>query len=185
MCVAFYSPKDLVKLKKFMEGKGRLTAYGLIYQSLQVLGGFTGAAPANFTREAISIWNNTFGKWNDMIIHRYITDPETSIKDAYKAGALTNREAQDALIADGMTIADAYYTVKKWDTGSDSKYADLYGAALAGGNLADAIAEIVQYGGSEKKAMSQLKSQIGTWYTDPDSKTKISRDHFQGTQYVC
>lgn len=168
--------KLLGNVKKFMEGKGRLTAYGLIYQSLQVLGGFTGAAPANFTREAISIWNNTFGKWNDMIIHRYITDPETSIKDAYKAGALTNREAQDALIADGMTIADAYYTVKKWDTGSDSKYADLYGAALAGGNLADAIAEIVQYGGSEKKAMSQLKSQIGTWYTDPDSKTKISRD---------
>ena len=168
--------KLLGNVKKFMEGKGSLTVYGLIYQSLQVLGGFTGAAPANFTREAISIWNNTFGKWNGMMIHRYVTDTKTSIKDAYKTGALTKREAQDALIADGMTIADAYYTVKKWDTGNDSKYADLYSAALAGGDLADAIAEIVQYGGSEKKAMSQLKSQIGTWYTDPDSETKISRD---------
>ena len=168
--------KLLGNVKKFMEGKGRLTAYGLIYQSLQVLGSFTGAAPANLTREAISIWNNTFGKWNGMMIHRYASKTETKIKKAYMAGALTKEEAQDALVADGMSADDAYFTVKGWETGNESKYDDLYDAALAGGDISDAIAELAEHGVSKKSAKSQLRSRIGTWYTDPDSKIKIDRD---------
>ena len=168
--------KLLGNVKKFMEGKGRLTAYGLIYQSLQVLGSFTGAAPANLTREAISIWNNTFGKWNGMMIHRYASKTETKIKKAYMAGALTKEEAQDALVADGMSADDAYFTVKGWETRNKSKYDDLYDAALAGGDISDAIAELAEHGVSKKSAKSQLRSRIGTWYTDPDSKIKIDRD---------
>ena len=168
--------KLLGNVKKFMNGDGSLTTYGLIYQSLQVLGGFTGAAPANFTREAISIWNNTFGKWNDMMIHRYVSDTKTRVKEAYQAGALSKREAQDALVADGMSIPDAYYMVKGWETGNKSKYDDIYEAVLAGNDISDAIAELVEHGTSEKSAKSQLRSRIGTWYTDPESDVKIDRD---------
>lgn len=168
--------KLLQNVSRFLKGEGSLTSYGLIYQGLQVLGSFTGAAPANLTREVVAIWNNTFGKWNNMMIHKYKTDKKSSIRDAYKSGALSKREAQDALIEEGLSITDAYYTVKGWETGNTSKYDDLYKTALAGGDIAGAVSEMVEYGAKEKEVLSQLKSQIGTWYTDPESKTRIDRD---------
>jgi hypothetical protein len=55
-------------------------------------------------------------------------------------------------------------------------YDDVYSAALAGKDISAAVAEAVKYGEkTEKEVLSQLKSQIGTWYTDPDSDTKIDR----------
>lgn len=169
----------LKNVGKFIQGKGSLTAYGLIYQGLQVLGSFTGAAPANMLREVTTIWNNTFGKWNNMIIHRYETDPKQAIRDAYKAGALGKREAQDALIERGVTVTDAYWMVKEWETGNTSKYTDLYTAALNGQDLTAHIRELTENGKTKKEVLSELKSQIGTWYTDPESDTRIDREEAQ------
>jgi len=166
----------LKNVGKFIQGKGSLTAYGLIYQGLQVLGSFTGAAPANMLREVTTIWNNTFGKWNNMIIHRYETDPKQAIRDAYKAGALGKREAQDALIEQGVTVTDAYWMVKEWETGNTSKYTDLYTAALNGQDLTAHIRELTENGKTKKQVLGELKSQIGTWYTDPESDTRIDRE---------
>lgn len=169
--------KLVQNIAKFFQGKGSLTAYGLIYQSLQVLGGFTGAAPANLLREASTIWNWTFGKWNNMPLHRYKTDPKSQIRDAYKSGALKKSEAREALMAAGISVTDAYYIIKGWDAGeSVGRYDDVYKAALAGDDIGAAVAELVEHGEkTEKEVLSQLKSQIGTWYTDPESDTKIDR----------
>lgn len=169
--------KLVQNIAKFFQGKGSLTVYGLIYQSLQVLGGFTGAAPANLLREASTIWNWTFGKWNNMPLHRYKTDPKSQIGDAYKSGALKKSEAREALMAAGISVTDAYYIIKGWDAGeSVGRYDDVYKAALAGDDIGAAVAELVEHGEkTEKEVLSQLKSQIGTWYTDPESDTKIDR----------
>lgn len=168
--------KLLQNVSRFLKGEGSLTAYGLIYQGLQVLGSFTGAAPANLTREVVAIWNNTFGKWNDMMIHRYKSDERSSIRDAYMSGALSKKEAREALLAAGLEdAASVYWVLKEWDTGNSSKFTDLYDAALAGEDIADAVKELAENGKTEKEAMSQLKSQIGTWYYDPESETKIDR----------
>lgn len=169
--------KLVQNIAKFFQGKGSLTAYGLIYQSLQVLGGFTGAAPANLLREASTIWNWTFGKWSNMPLHRYKTDPKSQIRDAYKSGALKKSEAREALMAAGISVTDAYYIIKGWDAGeSVGRYDDVYKAALAGDDIGAAVAELVEHGEkTEKEVLSQLKSQIGTWYTDPESDTKIDR----------
>ena len=166
----------LENVGKFIQGKGSLTAYGLIYQGLQVLGSFTGAAPANMLREVTTIWNNTLGKWNNMIIHRYETDPKQAIREAYKAGALGKREAQNALIEQGVAVTDAYWMVKEWDTGNTSKYTDLYTAALNGQDLTAHIRELTENGKTKKEVLSELKGQIGTWYTDPESDTRIDRE---------
>ena len=169
--------KLVQNIAKFFQGKGSLTVYGLIYQSLQVLGGFTGAAPANLLREASTIWNWTFGKWNNMPLHRYKTDPKSQIRDAYKSGALKKSEAREALMAAGISVTDAYWIIKDWDAGeSTGRYDDVYKAALAGDDISAAVAELVEHGEkTEKEVLSQLKSQIGTWYTDPESDTKIDR----------
>ena len=169
----------LKNVGKFIQGKGSLTAYGLIYQGLQVLGSFTGAAPANMLREVTTIWNNTFGKWNNMIIHRYETDPKQAIRNAYKAGALGKREAQDALIDQGVTVTDAYWMVKEWETGNTSKYTDLYTAALNGQDLTDHIRELTENGKTKKQVLGELRGKIKEWYTDPESDTKITREQAQ------
>lgn len=173
--------KLVQNIVKFFQGKGSLTAYGLIYQSLQVLGGFTGAAPANLMREATTIWNWTFGKWNNMIVHRYKTSEKDSIRNAYESGAISKAEARDALVASGETIADAYYMIKGWDAGEKvGVYDDVYSAALAGKDISAAVAEAVKYGEkTEKEVLSQLKSQIKKWYTDSESDTKITREQAQ------
>jgi hypothetical protein len=90
---------------------------------------------------------------------------------------MTKSEARDALVAAGETIADAYYMIKGWDVGEKvGVYDDVYKAALAGEDIGAAVNELVEHGEkTEKEVLSQLKSHIGTWYTDPDSKTKISR----------
>ena len=169
----------LKNVGKFIQGKGSLTAYGLIYQGLQVLGSFSGAAPANMLREVTTIWNNTFGKWNNMIIHRYETDPKQAIRNAYKAGALGKREAQDALIDQGVTVTDAYWMVKEWETGNTSKYTDLYTAALNGQDLTDHIRELTENGKTKKQVLGELRGKIKEWYTDPESDTKITREQAQ------
>ena len=169
----------LKNVGKFIQGKGSLTAYGLIYQGLQVLGSFTGAAPANMLREVTTIWNNTFGKWNNMIIHRYETDPKQAIRDAYKAGALGKREAQDALIEQGVTVTDAYWMVKEWETGNTSKYTDLYTAALNGQDLTAHIRELTENGKTKKQVLGELRGKIKEWYTDPESNTRITREQAQ------
>lgn len=173
--------KLVQNIVKFFQGKGSLTVYGLIYQSLQVLGGFTGAAPANLLREASTIWNWTFGKWNNMPLHRYKTDPKSQIGDAYKSGALKKSEAREALMAAGIPVTDAYYIIKGWDAGgSVGRYDDVYKAALAGDDISAAVAELVEHGNkTEKQVLSELRQQIKVWYTDPDSKTKITREQAQ------
>lgn len=173
--------KLVQNIVKFFHGKGSLTVYGLIYQSLQVLGGFTGAAPANLLREASTIWNWTFGKWNNMPLHRYKTDPQSQIRDAYKSGALKKSEAREALMAAGISVTDAYYIIKGWDAGeSVGRYDDVYKAALAGDDISAAVAELVEHGNkTEKQVLSELRQQIKAWYTDPDSKTKITREQAQ------
>ena len=169
----------LKNVGKFIQGKGSLTAYGLIYQGLQVLSSFTGAAPANMLREVTTIWNNTFGKWNNMIIHRYETDPKQAIRDAYKAGALGKREAQDALIDQGVSVTDAYWMVKEWETGNTSKYTDLYTAALNGQDLTAHIRELTENGKTKKQVLGELRGKIKEWYTDPESNTRITREQAQ------
>lgn len=173
--------KLVQNIVKFFQGKGSLTVYGLIYQSLQVLGGFTGAAPANLLREASTIWNWTFGKWNNMPLHRYKTDPKSQIRDAYKSGALEKSEAREALMAAGISVTDAYWIIKDWDAGeSTGRYDDVYKAALAGDDIGAAVAELVEHGEkTEKEVLSELRKQIKKWYTDPESDTKITKDQAQ------
>lgn len=173
--------KLVQNIVKFFQGKGSLTSYGLIYQSLQVLGGFTGAAPANLLREATTLWNWTFGKWNNMPIHRYKTDPKDSIRNAYDSGTMTKSEARDALVDAGESVTDAYWILKGWDAGENiGMYDDVYKAALAGEDIGAAVDELVEHGEkTEKEVLSQLRKQIKKWYTDSESDTRITREQAQ------
>lgn len=170
---------DLVDdFKRHLEGKGSITDYGIIYNALKVLGNFTGAAPANLARELVTIWNNTFGKLSGKKIHRYQTGVRDGIHNAFDAGTLTREEAIRELVLaqEAENEDEAYFQVKKWETGEDSKYSDLYGAAQKGESIDAAMEELTSHGMKEKDVLSNLKNKLHAWYTDPESEIQMSRE---------
>lgn len=169
----FKSAIDLVtNIKNFMECKGSLTGYGIIYQSLQVIGSVAGFGASNIAREVAGIWNNTFGKlYPDMMLHRYDAGAKAEIRSAYDTGALTAQEAMQMLIDNGIVENEdeAYWEIQKWDNGSDySKYEPVFKAVRNGQSIDEAMQELLGHGYTEKDVRIQIKSRIGKWYQDTE-----------------
>ena len=69
------------------EGKTSKTAYGVVYQTLQYLSTLSGVGISNLTREAVDVWNNTFGKWNpDKKLVRYESNNGEELLNAIQNG---------------------------------------------------------------------------------------------------
>lgn len=167
----FQSGIDLVtNYKNFVEGRGSITAYGIVYQTLQVLGNVSGFGASNITREVAGVWNNTIGKlYPDLLLHRYDAGVQNEIRNAYNTGALTYQETVQLLIDNGVVEDedDAYWTIQKWANGSDySKYKAVFEAVRNGQSIDEAMEELTSHGHTEKDVRSQIKSQIGKWYQD-------------------
>ncbi len=173
---------DLVDdVKKYFEGKAEgkksgITEYGVIYNALKVLGNFTGAAPANLAREGAAIWNRTAGRlYPELKLYRYHIETKDKIHNAFDSGALTAEEAiQELVLAQEAENEDeAYFQVKKWETGEDSKYSDLYSAAQKGESIDAAMEELTSHGMKEKDVLSDLKNSLHASYTDADSEIRL------------
>lgn len=158
----------LNNLKNHFEGKGSITGYGLIYQSLRLVGNLTGAAPANVLREAVSIWNNTFGiLYPDMLIHQYDSGARDAIRNAYLGGTLPEEEAIQELLSKGLVDNEdeAYWKIQEWSAeGEYSRYDRLFDAIRNGQSTQEAMEELTSHGYEEKDVRSRVKSQIGQWY---------------------
>ena len=147
------------------------TWYGGAYKLLQAASGMTGLPMAVATRELTTAWNNTVGAMAPSLkVKSYDAGDEAEIKYAYKDGYLTAEEATEQLIEKGVvdTEDEAYFLIAEWEDpdGSYSRYDKLYDAARNGGDFDAAIDELVSHGYTEKDILSQLKSEIGTWYKE-------------------
>ena len=97
-------------------------------------------------------------------------------------GDLSEEEARKHLILYGNTDAgDAYWKVKEWIYAKDKgttdgygKYNDLYDAILNGGDIQAAVEEFTENGYDEDEVMSNVKTQVGRWFWDEESETRIS-----------
>lgn len=106
----------------------------------------------------------------------------SAIKEAFMDGDLSEEEARKHLILYGNTDAgEAYWKVKEWiyakDKGSSDgygKYNDLYDAILNGGDIQAAVEEFTENGYDEDEVMSNVKTQVGRWFWDEESETRIS-----------
>lgn len=176
----YASAKSLIKnLDNIFKGKGSVTEYGVIYQALQLLSNAGGIALSNMTREVVGIWNNTAGRlYPHLLIHRYESTEKTKIRDAFKGQTLTEEEAIEALLQQGVykDEDDAYWAVQGWKTGDTSPYDDLCALVKTGGNITDAMKALTEHGYTEEEIRKYLKTKIGQWYTgtekEPASITK-------------
>lgn len=108
----------------------------------------------------------------------------SAIREAFMGDGLSEEEARKHLILYGNTDAgDAYWMVREWiyakDKGSSDgygKYNDLYDAILSGGDIREAVAEFTENGYDEDDVMSNVKSEVGRWFWDDESETRISEE---------
>lgn len=108
----------------------------------------------------------------------------SAIREAFMDGDLSEAEARKHLILYGNTDAgNAYWKVKEWIYAKDKgttdgygKYNDLYDAILAGGDIQEAVEEFTENGYDEDEVMSNVKTQVGRWFWDEESETRISAE---------
>ena len=155
------------------------TWYGGIYKLLQTVSGMSGMPMASATREIITAWNNTVGAFAPSLkVKTYEPSELAKIRYAYEDGYLTYEEAADLLIEKELvdTENEAYFTIQGWEAGEGySRYDAIYDAILKGGDISKAINELTSHGYTEKEVLSQVKSQIGKWYYDEESKVRITK----------
>lgn len=152
------------------------TWYASIYKMLQAASGLSGLPMAAFNRELVTLWNNIVGAVAPSLkvvpdwfvkVKTYDPGEKNSIKYAYLDGYLTAEEATAELLGKGIveTEDEAYWQIQEW--GADegySKYDALHNAVLTGGDIDDALDELIAHGHTEKEVASELKGQIGEWY---------------------
>ena len=145
------------------------TWYGGAYKLLQAVSGMTGLPMAGATREIVNAWNNIVGAMAPSLkVKTYDSGEMNEIKYAYQDGYLTAEEAIALLLEKELvdTTDEAYWMVQGWEAGEGySRYAAIFDAVRNGGDITEAMRELTSHGYAEKDILSQIKGQIGEWYT--------------------
>lgn len=108
----------------------------------------------------------------------------SAIGDAFLAGEIDEWTASQHLVLyGGQDASEAHWTVDAWiyrrDTGTSDgygKYNDIYASMLSGDSIDTGIEEFTANGYEEEEVLSNIKKQIGKWYYDDESDTRITRD---------
>ena len=144
------------------------TWYSGAYKLLQAASGISGLPMAAATREIVTAWNNIVGAMAPSLkVKTYEPSEMAQIKYAYQDGYLTDEEATEQLLQQGLvdTEDEAYWTIQGWEAGDGySRYDAIFDAVRNGGDFNAAMTELTSHGYAEKDVLSQVKSQIGEWY---------------------
>lgn len=138
------------------------TTYSWVFKLLQGVSGITGLPIANITREIITLWNNTVGRFAPSLkVKSYDPGEKNSIKYAYRDGYLSEEEAVDLLVKQGMDKDDAYFFIQK-----EGKYDALYESILSGEGYAEAVEHLTEHGVTMDNITSTARSQIHKWLNE-------------------
>ena len=101
---------------------------------------------------------------------------QTAFGKKYKDGEISAEQVEQILVdLFGKSEDDAYWTIKAWDNGGDSRYSAVFDAALSGTGFNEAVKEMTDHGYEKEDILSKLKTQVKTWYTDEESEVRISK----------
>ncbi len=138
------------------------TTYSGIFKLLQGVSGIVGLPIANITREIVTLWNNTVGRFAPSLkVKSYDAGEKNSIKYAYFDGYLSEEEAIDLLVKQGMDKDDAYFFIQK-----EGKYDALYESILSGEGYAEAVEHLTEHGVTMDNITSTARNQIHKWLNE-------------------
>ena len=144
------------------------TWYAGAYKLLQAVSGIVGLPMAAATREIVTAWNSTIGAMSPRLkVKTYDAGDMANIKYAFLDGYLTQEEAQEELLSNGLVDNEdeAYWKIQEWSAeGEYSRYDRLFDAIRNGQSTQEAMEELTSHGYEEKDVRSRVKIQIGQWY---------------------
>ena len=144
------------------------TYYGGIYKLLQAASGIVGLPMASATREIITAWNNTVGAMAPSLkLKTYDAGDKNEIKYAYQDGYLTDEEAVELLLEQGLVDNEdeAYFTVQGWEAGDGySRYDKLDEALRSGTGFNESMQELLSHGITEEDIHKRVRTKAGEWY---------------------
>lgn len=164
---------DASKSLEILIGKltGKETKYdhwAWIYPLAQAISSVSGVPGANLFKEFKGVWNNTVGTlYPDLKLKSYDSGDKNEIKYAYQDGYLTDEEAVDLLLEQGLVDNEdeAYFTVQGWEAGDGySRYDKLDEALRSGTGFNEAMEELLSHGITEKDIQKRAKTKAGEWY---------------------
>ena len=162
------------------KGEGNYTLYAAIYKYLQVASGASGLPVSAGFREVATVWNNTVGVlYPDLKWKSYDSGDKNEIKYAYQDGYLTDEEATELLLEQGLVDNEneAYFTVQGWEVGEGyNRYEKVYEAVRTGTSIDEAMKELLSHGYTEKDVIKQVKTEIGKWYRDGEVSKQQATD---------
>ena len=155
---------------------GRMTKFGMLYNGALALSYLSGLPIGPAMREFKALYNTIFVPMGAKKIRTYDPGAQNSIKYAFDDGYITENEAIEALLSEGVISNEdsAYWLVQGWAHSDDkdwSKFQDLDNAALAKDTDAyeAAVDLLLERGVAEKTIRSHMASQIKKWYQPDDS----------------
>ena len=176
--------ESLVKGTEILWGKltGEKTGYkhyAWIYKLLQAASGMSGLPIAPFTREVVSIWNNTAGTlYPDLRIRTYESSSHEKIRKAASKTGISKEDWQDyyafligAESDDDGTKKEKVLTYLDGMELTAKQRNELYQASGYGGSTIDKIRQ----GGSEAKIPYEKLEEFIAFYTTAEGDEKTSR----------
>lgn len=152
-----------------IEEKGedsRYTKYGGYYKIAQTLSQLAGIPISNVVREAVSAYNN----FAENKIRSYEPSPESAIKYAWDDGYLSDEEAMkwlqndEAMDGEALSEGDAYLRIEQWKANESSAYFKVYDAIDNGGNVKEAVDEMLDHGKEEKNVKTAITNHCKEKY---------------------
>ena len=109
------------------------------------------------------------------------------IREKFMDGEIDELEAAQQLVLYGNQNGnEAHWLIDGWKYARDKGTSDgyrLYGrfydAMLAGNSIDDTMEEFTEYGYDEEDVLSNLKKEIGKWYYDDESDTRVTREEVE------
>ena len=126
--------------------------------------------------EEAALKKSTDGVASEEALKSAMSSLQTAFGKKYKAGEFDAEMAEKILTElFGESEDDAYWTIRAWDTGGESKYSNVFDAALSGTGFDEALKEMTDHGYEKDDVLSRLKTQVKTWYTDEESEVRITK----------
>ena len=165
---------------------GNMTTCGKIYKTLDALGTVSGLGISPAFREVVGLYNTFGGALGAPKLKTYDAGPERSLQYAVADGFLSEEQAREELLRQGLVKneTEADKLLYKWGLDGQGVYQAAKEAAIANDSTAfkTAMQALVEAGYREKDVQSAVRTAIKDQYQGTTEGVKLSKE--QAERYL-
>ena len=165
---------------------GNMTTWGKIYKTLDALGTVSGLGIRPAFREVVGLYNTFGGALGAPKLKTYDAGPERSLQYAVADGFLSEEQAREELLRQGLVKneTEADKLLYKWGLDGQGVYQAAKEAAIANDSAGfrTAMQALVEAGYREKDVQSAVRTAIKDQYQGTTEGVKLSKE--QAERYL-